>query len=68
MSMRKARKKHFEPITIKELSRQLRSRAFAKRPDVGRPEVGAPYSETDKLGPADLKRWRKPEKPITILG
>jgi hypothetical protein len=26
----------------------------------------APYSETGMLGPDDLKRWKKPEKPIEL--
>jgi hypothetical protein len=51
----KARKKHFEPITIKELmalsSRQLRTRAYAKRPLVGRPKPNAPYAETAVSAP-----------------
>ena len=68
----KARKKHFEPITIKEMmalsSRQLRTRAYSKRPAIGRSKVDAPYNETGKLGPNDLKRWHKPEKPIEIVG
>jgi hypothetical protein len=67
----KARKKHFEPITIKELmalsSRQLRTRAYSKRPPVGRPKPDAPYAETGRLGPDDLKRWKRSEKPIEII-
>jgi hypothetical protein len=47
--------------------RQLRDRAFDKRPSVGRPKTEAPYSETGKLGPDDLRRWKKPEKPIEII-
>jgi hypothetical protein len=27
----------------------------------------APYSETGRLGPHDLKRWTKSEKPIEII-
>jgi hypothetical protein len=71
MPGKNSRKKHFDRITMKELmrlsSRQLRARAYDKRPAVGRPKADAPYSETGKLGPNDLKRWKKPEKPIEIV-
>jgi hypothetical protein len=60
-----------DPITITELmrlsSRQLRERAYGKRPPLGRPKPNAPYSETGRLGPDDLKRWRKEEPPIEII-
>jgi hypothetical protein len=68
---RRTNKQSKGPITIIELmrfsSRQLRERAYDKRPVVGRPKADAPYSETGKLGPDDLRRWRKPEKPIEII-
>jgi hypothetical protein len=46
-------------------SRQLRERAHAK-PRPVKPDV--PYSETGKLGPDDMKKWKRPEPPIEIIG
>jgi hypothetical protein len=71
MPRRKKSEQHSSVLTVMEMmrlsKRQLRDRAFDKRPSVGRPKTEAPYSETGKLGPDDLRRWKKPEKPIEII-
>jgi hypothetical protein len=35
---------------------------------IGSIAARAAYNETGKLGPDDLKRWKKAEKPVTIIG
>jgi hypothetical protein len=47
--------------------REVRKRAGAARGSTSM-SPSLPYQETDRLGPDDLKRWQKPEKPVEILG
>jgi hypothetical protein len=66
----KARKKKpLGPITLKELmrmsERQICERAYAKRRS-RKPD--ASYSATGKLGPDDLKRCKRSEPPIEVIG
>jgi hypothetical protein len=65
----KSSKRPNGPITLKELMRmseqEIRECAYSK-PRPIKPD--APYSYTGKLGPDDLRRWRKPEKSIEIIG
>jgi hypothetical protein len=69
--MPRPRKKHYTALTIKEAMRlskkEVRKRAGLAR---GSAQIAAPASpvETGKLGADDLKRWRKPEKPVEIIG
>jgi hypothetical protein len=68
---RKKSKKPSRAFTIREMmqfsKREVRKRAGLKRGSNGI-ERPATYAETGKLGADDLKRWRKPEKPIEIIG
>jgi hypothetical protein len=64
-------KKPARAFTIREMmqfsKRKVRKRSGLKR---GSAPISKPtsHSETGKLGPDDLKRWKKREKPIEIIG
>jgi hypothetical protein len=68
MPRRKKSEQRSSVLTVMEMMRLSKRELRSRKRSNARPAEQVSHEETGRLGPDDLKRWRKPEKPIKIIG